>query len=402
MKPLIDRLHERFASTSLQAGDRLPDVEAWSRFLASLPPEKDCIDKAFNKYRCRMYFFSTPKRAFMNFLGFGAMFVELFYLLASNQSLKEKEAGKVLIERARDIPNFDDIVPQSLFSEYPQVDVVPNFNKKFGTLCREAKRYFFRCVKRHPFHFFFNYFVYMELAAHSHFLLNDNPEATVVYINERNVASPILTELYEAGGRKLMSFMHGEYAYSLVMAHMQFSRFYVWDDHYVDLFKDLDCSIGEYMVYTPGKLQKKWDLENIEPEYFCTYYFSGEGEQATKKAAELLEEFHQAGKRVKVRPHPRSVLQLKQVMSLFHGIEIEDPHSIALKDSLAKTEYVIGTRSTVLSEAYAEGRKIVLDDVSSPEHFNNMKIERVAILSKEHILLSQLRNEVLNAAENNQ
>lgn len=393
MKPWYDRLHERFALSSLTKRESADEVEKWKRFISSFPETDDASKRSYYKYKCRMYRFPLYKRIIMNLLGFGALFVELVYLLKPAEELREPEKGKAVLEKAREIGKYEDIVPDQIFQEFPRVEVIENHNEKFGTLCKEAKRLYFRCWKAYPFSFFYIYFIFMELATHSSILLNQNPETTIVYINERNIASPVLTELYEKNNRKLYSFMHGDYKLQLVQAFMGFSRYYVWDQSYVDRFSGvLRCSIHEYVVYTPKKLQKKWNLEEIKPSHFCTYYFSGEKPDQIYKIAELLKGFQSKGKECAVRPHPRNKLHATLLNEVFQntGIQIENPSTVTMKDSLASTEYVIGLQSTVLSEAYVEGRKIVLDDISDSELYALLQSQQFIMFEKEHIILSEL------------
>lgn len=389
MKPLIDRLHEKFSGKAICNADIIPDVQEWEAFLNSLPVPKDSIDAAFNKYQCRMHYFPWHKRLFINILGLGALPVELYYLARSSQSIKSMNKGTAVLEKSRDVPGFEDIFPAELYDEF-DVRVVENFNKKFGVLCREARALLFKCMAKHPFHFFFLYFVYMELAAHSHFLLKYNPEATVVYVNERNVASPVITELYEKDGRELISFMHGECLLQLIQGYMKFSRYYIWDESYVDMFKWLKCDIEQYVVYTPGKLRKKWNIENHEPMFFCTYYLSGQSKESILRLGNILEQMEKEGKKCKVRPHPRNLQYIKDIMDCFKKITIEDSRIVPLKESLENTMYVIGLNSTVLSEAYVEGKQIVIDDISDKESFADAKRRRSILFTKEHLLLSEI------------
>ncbi len=389
MKPLIDRLHERFSDKEINKVDVVFDIKEWESYLNSLPVPKDSIDMAFNRYLCRMHYFPWQKRLFMNVLGIGALPIELFYLARSNQSIKAMNRGKAILEKSRDVPIFEDIFPEELYEEY-DVKVVENFNQKFGILCREARAMLLKCIKRHPFHFFYIYFVYMELAAHSYFLLKYNPEAVIVYVNERNVASPMITELYEKDGRKLVSFMHGEYLLELVQGFMKFSKYYIWDKSYVDMFKWLKCDINEYIVYTPGKLRKKWNLEDHETPYYCTYYLSGQSKESILCLGNILEKFEAQGKKCKVRPHPRDIKYTKEILGSFKNITIEDSSKVPLKESLETTQYVMGLYTTVLSEAYIEGKQIVIDDISDKKRFADAKRRGAAAFRKEHLLLSEL------------
>ena len=391
MKTWIDKIHRRIAIPILCSNEYVPDVAEWRSFLDSLKQPEDSIDIAYNKYLCRSHLFPRKQWTIMNILSCGALFISLFYMLFPGKALQPMKKGVALLEKDKDVTNFDDVLPTDIYKDYETVVVAENFNSKFGFLCKEAKRLLWKCIKRHPFSFYFNYFVYVELVAHSHFLLEYNSEATVVYVNERNVAGAIIREMYEDGGRKFISFMHGEYLLQLIQGYMSFSEYYVWAPAYIEMFEqDLNCKIGKYVVYTPQKLQKKWDFSDVEPTYFCTYYFSNESTKAIEKLAEVIKGFEAKGLKCKVRPHPRDVLMIKQILSSFQGITIEDATKVTLQESLVSTKYVVGMTSTVLSEAYAEGKPIVIDDINDPEQYQSLRERKSASLRKKHILLSEL------------
>ena len=391
-KHWYDKLHEKIATSAIKKQETRADVERWKNYIAKFEEPQNNIERSFLRYKCRMYYFSTSKRLIFNILGLGAMLPELFYVLTAKPSKAIPEKGLAVVERARDIPDCKDIMPD-IGQEYKKVVFIDNFDKKFAPLSREARSILLKCFRAHPLQFFYLYFVYMELATHSHIILKYNPEAGYVYINERNIASPLITELYEKSGRKFCSFMHGEYKLQLIMAFMKFSKYYVWDPSYIRMFaEDLRCQIGAYVVYTPGKLKKKWHLEEIEPKYFCTYYFSGESDASVLKIAELFRELEKRGKKCCVRPHPRNLLHRQLLEKSFQNtsIPIENAKEISLMDSLGSTNYVVGLQSTVLSEAYAEGKTIVLDDVSDPENFELLKLQKFNVFSMKHLLLSEL------------
>ena len=164
-----------------------------------------------------------------------------------------------------------------------------------------------------------------------------------VYVNERNVASPILKEIYSAQNRRFISFMHGEYLLNMIQAYMSFTDYYVWDDSYIDTFSGfLKSDITHYHVYKPLKLQKKWNLEKIVPEYTFTYYFSNESKDAIKIIADTFSVFRQNGYKCKVRPHPRFMQNIQDMADEFKGVLIETPSEVTLEESLGNTEFVIG------------------------------------------------------------
>ena len=395
MKPWYDRLHEKFASTSIHKEESTDDIRKWRKYINHFDPPADNIELSYIRYLCRMYCFSFPKKLVMNLFGLAALPIELYFILTARDSNHVPRKNYAVIERARDIPDYSDVVPEMIFDEYRNIETINNYNNKFGKLNKRAKKKLLHCMKTHPLSFFYIYFVYMELVTHSYIIDNYNPETTFVYINERNIASPIITELYEDEGRRFCSFMHGEYPLQLMTAFMKFSEYYVWDNTYIDMFQnDLHCDIETYHVYVPKKLQKKWELEKYIPEYDFTYYFSGESSESVRKVAELFIKLNSQGKKCSVRPHPRDMLHRKLLEDTFKNtdIPIEDATSLSLHDSLARTKYVIGLQSTVLSEAYVEGKQIVLDDISDTEHYELLKAQKFIMFSKKHKLFSEIIN----------
>lgn len=396
MRTFIDLLHEKFVARNIEESNDEPDVEAWRRFLANLPTPKSNIEKSYNKYLCRMFYFPLWKKLIMNTFGLCSEIIILVIALFSRKTINPvKRDGVLVLERSRAVPDYTDVVPNELFTKYKDVITVDNYNKKFGMLCKETRKEWFAVVKRYPFSFFFHYWVFMELAAHSFFLLRYNPEATAVYVNERNVASPIITGLYESDGRKFISFMHGEYLLQLIQAHMKFSEYYIWDASYIEMFRDILRCEANFIPYKPLKMQKRWHIETSNPRYYCTYYFGSETKKTIYSIAKIFSDFEKDGKKCKIRLHPRDIVHTELIKQVFSeaGIEIEDNKEITLEKSLADTQYAVGMQTTVLFEALTEGRAIAIDDISDPDYYKNLQ-ERCYRLTKcEHVLLSDLVHE---------
>lgn len=387
---LIRRMYTKFVKKSMSESVAIPDTGKWAQLLNSMPAPKDGIDVAYNKHLCRMSYFSVPKKILMNVLSAGALILSLPKILKKVGPGRAVKKGALLLETQERI-GYHDVVPQEMLDSFKEIAYVEKKDASAGPMVDAARKLFFQCVRRHPFSFWFIFLVQKELALHSSYLQNYDMEACALYVYEKPTAGPVVTELYEATGRRLISFMHGEYLLQLPQCYMKFSEYYVWDEAYADMFKnDLNCHISKYTVYAPLKLQKKWHLEEIEPEYFCTYYFSSEKLDAMYKIAEVLNALTAKGYKCKVRPHPRATTYLKEMEAALNGVYIEAPREISMHDSLAGTMYAAGTISTVLSEAYVEGRKIVIDDVSDPAMFGSLRDRKAIVLTKEHMLLSEL------------
>lgn len=391
---ILVRMYKKLVIGEIKNTETAPDIYAWKSFINSLPEPKDRIDEAFLKYRCRMEFFPRGKKLLLNAASAAVLFSAVLKGSQSKISLPKLASRSLLLEEKSDVKP-DDVFPWHVIDEFESFDRTPELHYDFHRISLQAKALFRAVAKRYPGSPYFLLWVYKELAKHSQYIAEHNPAAVMVYIDERNVAGPILTEFYEKEGRELFSFMHGEYLYQLIQGYMDFSRYYVWDDFYRKMFsEELNCHIGRYCTYTPRKLQKKWELEKVQPSVFCTYYFSGESRKTIQTIAELFGDFQKAGKICKVRPHPR-YSQIDLIKQTFPEDMIEDPYTTSMEASLGRAEYIVGLSTTVHSEAFVEGRTVVIDDISEPQMFLNLERREYICLNRPHMLLSDLRDMIL-------
>ena len=98
-----------------------------------------------------------------------------------------------------------------------------------------------------------------------------------------------------------------------------------------------------------------------------------------------------------MRPHPRwsNLEQLKLVFDKMN-IEIEQCNIVPVKDSILDSEVVVGTFSSVLTEAYYLGKKVYIDDVSDPALIKELVMKKYFLLGKEVGLLSELLDNQIN------
>lgn len=390
---LISRLYRRFVIGNIKEMDDEPDVDKWLIFLSSLKQPNDFIDESYNKYLCREFHFPMYKNLLLNIVSIPMAIWAIMNLFGKKIKLPNVPQGKLLIEKKADV-DYEDIIPESLINSYQHISVIEDIknensrNRLYFT--DEAKKLFIQTIKRHPFHFYYLYWVARELSKQCKYLMDYNCASCVVYIEERNVAGPIINHLYESTGRKYISFMHGEYLLRLIQGYMSFSEYYIWDNDYEDMFRNvLKCNIGEYIIYKPQKLTKKWNFEDSVPRYLCTYYFSAESKESIKKLSEIFYLLNDKGYKCKVRPHPR-YSQWNIIAESFPKEMIEQPKDISIEESLRDTKYVVGLATTVLAEGYYEGKEIVVDDISSPDKFMNLEKRHFIVLKRPHILFSEL------------
>ena len=381
----------------LNSGKKEPDIDEWIKFINSIPEPTSDLDRSYAKYQCRMYYFPLYYKVIANL---SAIFLFLLSIpifmkksIIKNQDLTKKE-GFVLLKSKK--IGYEDIIPNELFEEYgEEVHIIDKPDKKDGFLNDESKKILKQSIKKYPLGFYFNYSLFRELCIYSKILCRYSTKAIAIYLNERNIAGPILSEMCEQNGVDLVLFMHGDRTFNLIEGFQRYTKYYIWDEHYIDLFHNsLRCPREQFEIYIPNKLQGicKPKSNSHAYDYYATYYFGGESDKRIKKVAEAFKLLKNQGKVCKVRPHPRwSNCQV--INKEFEKFTIEDPHEITIADSLECSEYTISLNSTVLSEAYHCGKKIVIDDYSEPERYENLKKRKYIMLYKEHKLLSELIKE---------
>lgn len=388
----IKKIYAKLVVGDIKESDKEPDVDEWLSFLSRYSKTDDYITNIKNKYACRQFHFRLWKKVLLEIAAFPIMIYKIISLFSNTKDLPKVNTNTLLIEKKVDV-DYRDVIPNKLLAEYDDtVSVINNRDSRQlkEMLSKEAVDILKPLIRQSWYHPYLIIWCIRELAKHCAYIERYNIKGTVVYIEERNVASPLIRELYERTGRKFISFMHGEYLLRLIQGFMSFSEYYIWDAAYEEMFADiLKCNIGKYVLYKPRKLEKRWNLETITPEIFCTYYFSAESKESIKKIADIFKKIESCGKICRVRPHPR-YSQWNYIYQFFPIEMIEEATEVSIEESLGRTHYVVGLATTVLAEAYFEGRTVVIDDLSSKEKFNNLKKRRFICLNRPHILLSDL------------
>ncbi len=376
--------------------DKSPEmVLKWKNFLAEFNITEDIYIQSLNKYKCRMFYFDWKYKIISNLAAFFKLsnihLKHFFYnllkknyldnlsktkLYKSNLNTKQKNKIDMIIQSRTDL-GIDDVFPDRLYSEFPSYKIIPaNFERDY-IFNKELKKTYKKLARKNIFRFNYKLLALKELAFHSFLLENYEFKALVVYINERNIFSPILKERYEQDGKEFISFMHGTNLFFLINSFMSFSRYYIWDQDYQELFeKDMLCNINKYKVYTPIKLQHRFEKK----EYYdkdITYYLSAQDEKAQKILIKVIKKLRSINVNLLVRPHPRVSMDKK----IYPEGALENSNFDIIK-SIDQSEYIAGVSTTVIEQAYYGGKKVILDDVTSPEEFESLKSRGYLMLKK--------------------
>jgi hypothetical protein len=368
--------------------------EEQQEFLAGLKKPKNDYEMAYNHYLAQMFYYYDRKVQILFNLG-SALLLPLTFLKMKRAgraygSLKgETLRGAVISKSFKVSP--DDIWPRELETEYGEVRMRKPEQKT--ALDADAVRFFRGVWRRYPFHPYFLMIVLRRLGELCPALHEEKPKAYVVYTRERDFSVPLLTGFCEKNGIDFVSFMHGDYFYTADKACMRFSKYYVWDEHYVDMFTRLMWPKKQLIVYHPGKLD---GITKPRPDgkydYFLTYYFGAESRARIQGVKRAFDVFRAKGLRCKVRPHPR-FSDVEYIREVFAGDYVEDTKTETLEWSLECSRYTCALNSTVLAQAYYSGKEFVIDDYADPGRYEALLKKDYIMMAKPHRLLSELVKE---------
>lgn len=352
--------------------------------LEGLPEPKDLLKRASAQYRCQMMLERPILRAGYQLAAMLLLPVYRRQLLRRPASRKEETADAVFA-----FGGPDTILPCSLRQEYPGIRQVRDFQNALF-LTREDCSFLRELARRYPTAFYFRFKCMAKLAMYRSLYETYRPKAIIVS-EEYSYTSSFLTEYCHRLGVEHINVMHGDKLYDIHDTFFCFDRCYIWDQFYRDLFCELRAEPTQFRMEMPPSMQP-WDAQDVEKAVDYTYYLQAETSQMLEKIAKSLQTLQKSGAVVAVRPHPL-YSDMETVRRLFSDFEIEETAEVGIETSILRTRHVIGLYSTVLYQAHINHVPVVIDDLTAPERFAQLKSLRYIMLDKPHGLLSALLQE---------
>lgn len=393
LKNIYKKLHGN--SVHGAQNERL-SVGEQKKYLEKFADPKDDYERSFFKFKCFCEYCYHKKKWLLFIYNLGAMVLYPFIYWG----LKARGAGKkksefsydAVVENVPRLRNYD-VIPDELTNSFHSVKEIEEIDYKKAFLSPKAIEICKVLRKRYFLHFYFRLIVTIKLAQFNEYIQDYNPKKIVFYSCEREFSGPLQTLLCEMEGSEYISFMHGDYLYAICFAFQRYSRYYTWDAAYNSMFKKLRCNFP-MTIYQPKKLSGIADcLDEHECGFFATYYFSDETQECAEKIHSVFQEFENAGLKCKIRPHPR-FSDTEMLKRVFADMVIENPINYSLADSITDSLYTVGLNTTVLSQAYFSGKKVVIDDISMRKQYLELKEKEYIMLNRPHVLLTDVRKEV--------
>jgi hypothetical protein len=200
-----------------------------------------------------------------------------------------------------------------------------------------------------------------------------------------------LTAWCEAEGIRHVNVMHGEKLWFIREAWVRFHVHVVWDERYIEIFRDLHAGSDRWVIAWPESLRCPAIPRSTAGKHIllvCLQEFREAEAAAGRRLAAHLQTLAGYWK-VIVRPHPRYT-DPAVVADIFGAFAQQDPAHMPFCEALADSTAVCAAYSTVLAQAAAAGRTPVIDDLSDPDLVARLRERRFVMLNRPHQLLSSL------------
>lgn len=354
--------------------------------LNSFEKPSDIVERSYFQYKATMHEWTFFGRVLAETVAF------LMFYFYANRLLKIDVAFQEPMDMVCFVASDQkDIVPQQLKNEFSKC----YFSDTTALMCldKEDWNYLINITRRFKYSYYFKLKILLRVASYSANIKRFQPKA-FVSAAEHSFANTLCTDYCNRMGLENIVCQHGEYLKRLKGAFFYVHRYYAWDNYYIELHRQYKAYIPCYFIQLPASITNLGVMVSDKPQYFATYYLGYEGEQKLLQIRIVFDELKKQGKECKIRLHPRGRKSNEKIVrNVFAGYYIEDCSNVPLGLSMSESEYLMSVCSTVLLQGYFNNKKIILDNLTDPALFEKMKDWGYVMLSKKHVLLSELIKE---------
>ncbi len=353
-------------------------VEKQKEYLSRFREPRSLIERSFFQYKAQM-----KLKGFWISLLLNTASVPLFfiYFLMPGNRLNECLACDAVF--VKDGGVNDNVLPDSLREEYGRLETKAVEGRKLNL---KDRFYILKFLFKYPLSWHFALKAEIKIARYRWLISLYSPKALIVH-NEYSFTSSLLTDFCNRNGVELINVMHGEKLFFMRDSFFQFNRCYIWDAFYKDLFTELRADSEQFIVEVPPSLlfEKQSSYKTVD----YTYYLQAQGGARLELIANIMKDLKQKGYTVAIRPHPRytNMEMLKGYLG-DSNIEVEKCGEFSIEDSILRTKNAISIYSTVLQQAYYNGTKVIIDDVSDPKMVSKLQELQYIMARTDNTLIS--------------
>ena len=358
-------------------------------FLKKLKEPQNDIERSFYQYQCQIKLNKKKNVFLIRIISTLILLPVILYLLICNIKKREQNCQSCLFWDPLGI----DIVPISLQKKYHPYIIN---EKEIGYIKYEDIKIILNVIKRVGFYPDFILKITIRISYYRKLISKYKPEA-IIATCEYSYTSSILTEYCEINNVKHINVMHGEKLLDIRDSFFRFTKCYIWDKHYQSLFIELRADRKQFVIELPPSMKLKKNNSNLKNINFVDYKFyidtfNRENAIKLKKYCDLL---INSGMKVSIRPHP--FYTNKKILHKFFLDEMIEDNKIDISTSIFSTNFVVAKASTVLNQAYLNGKSIIIDDITNPKEFALLKEANYIAFKYKHKLLSEVLKNLMQS-----
>lgn len=358
------------------------DVATQKQFLSSFPRPKDLYERSWFQYKCQMKKQSIVLVTVQNMVASVLLIYYFIKLAFSRIDINQQVNENCAVFFTDGIPV--QTIPECLRIVYSEI--IPCKFAEEMYLGKHEKKVLGATFVRYWYSPFFVLKCMLKVGMYAAKIEKFNPSAIISY-SEYSYTSSVMTEYCRLRGVEHINIMHGEKLFNIRDTFVQYDRYYVWDNHYINLLTDLHADREQFRIAIPESVKFNCKSKD-EPIYDYTYYLGGENTENLLTIRDNLLRTGVSCSRICIRYHPRHC-NANEIKLIYKSFQIENPIEVPLNISLSNTRYVVSLYSTVLYQASQSGKEIIIDDVTDKVKYEKLKELRYIMIEKPHRKLSE-------------
>ena len=348
-------------------------------FLYRLPQPKDDIERSYFQYKCQSFVAETKITITIKNMVSIIIFIYYWFKLYGKNNNNNIKSSNVLIGSKKLL----EVVPNIFIHNLICIDIGLKMS-----LNKEDKKILKYIIKRYPFSWFFILKNLIKIATYSYVIKNYNPNV-IISSCEYSFSSSLLTYYCEQKNIEHINIMHGEKIFDITDAYCRFSKFYIWDKYYRELFFSLKADKTKYIIFNPYLLKIYKIKENkFENEIDYKFYLAIETKESLSNLKNIVEILLKYDKKVLIRPHPIYTNQI--TLKKYFDTKMIEKNDIDILLSLSNANNIVAVGSTVLYHAYMLDKNIIIDDLTNKNRFYYFRNNKYIMFHKKYKLLSDI------------
>lgn len=352
-------------------------------YLNQLGNAKDDYERSFKQYQGQMFYMTWKKRLLLSaFSVLPVLFLFIYYII--NGFFLKSRGNVDAISRANEKKQF---IPSTLMDRY--VIERELWNSKGAVYIKDVP-FISAFLIRNIIHPYYSLKVLFKIAKYSALIFQYNPKAIIVN-DEFSFTSSVLTLFCERHHVKHIDVQHGEKLFFLRDSFFRFHECYIWDEHYKDLFISLKAEPSQFIIELPESMKFVVSSHYSQENYADFKYYLGiYTEEELKGIINAMSPIKRKGYTIKYRPHP-NYSDRELLKKYVEETEIESSE-VNILESISSTKNVVGVYSTVLTQAYFNGQKVIIDDISYKNQYGALKDLNYILIDKVENRLSMYQS----------